>query len=66
MKTSIELDHANLKVYFYGSNTVRNVEDVIKIEHNENLMVITTGNGLTKLLNFANVNLIEEIQRESP
>lgn len=63
MKT--ELNHSSLKIWFYN-HVSRNVDDVTQIAHKDNLMVITTGNGLTKLINFANVNLIEEIQRESP
>lgn len=58
MKT--EIDHSNLKIWFY-SNISRNIEDVIQIDYKDNLMVITTGNGLTKLINFANVNFIEEV-----
>lgn len=60
MKT-IELDHSSLKIWFYN-HVSRNVEDVVQIEHKDNLMVITTGNGLTKLINFSNVNLIEEVE----
>jgi len=58
MKT--ELNHSNLKIWFYN-HVSRNIEDVVQIDHKDNLMVITTGNGLTKLINFANVNLIEEV-----
>lgn len=56
----VDLDHSNLKIWFYNQVS-RNISDVISIEHKDNLMCITTADGKTKLINFTNVNLIEEV-----
>jgi hypothetical protein len=58
---TIDLDHANLKVYFFTQGMTRNYEDVVGIEYHDNLMVLILGNGRTSLLNFNNINAIEEV-----
>ncbi|UWG96807.1 hypothetical protein LPY66_18300 [Dehalobacter sp. DCM] len=60
MKT--KLDHANLKIWFSQSMTSRNINDVVSIESKGNMMSVQKGNGSAVILNFDNVNLIEEIE----
>ena len=56
-----KFDNANLKIWFANQATSRNVQNVVEIEHNGDLMCITTRDGKTLLVNFSHVNLIEEL-----
>lgn len=63
---AIEYDHIPLKVWFSQGMTSRNIPDVVSIEISGNMMKITTGNKSEMILNFDNVNLIEEIETKEP
>ena len=54
-------DKANLKVWFSNNGTSRNLQKVVEIEHVGNLMTVTLDDGKTVLVNFDNVNMIEEV-----
>lgn len=55
------LDNATLKIWFANTSTSRNLSNVTEIEHYVNKMRIKT-NGRDVILNFNNVNLIEELE----
>lgn len=55
----------SIKVWFSGGSTSRNIDNVKSIESNAGLMMIRYRNrnndNRTMILNFANVNTIEEL-----
>lgn len=60
MKATFE--GASIKVWFKTLSTSRNFHDVAEIVQEGNAVLIKTGNGDQHLLNFENVNMIEEIE----
>lgn len=56
-----EFDRATIKIWFQNTSTSRNILNVIEIEHTTNLMCIKTAADKRFLINFENVNLIEEV-----
>ncbi len=53
---------AKIKVWFKTVSTSRNFYNVAEIVQEGNAVLIKTGNGDQHLLNFENVNMIEEIE----
>jgi hypothetical protein len=53
---------ATIKVWFKTISTSRNFYNVAEIVQEGNAVLIKTGNGDQHLLNFENVNMIEEIE----
>jgi hypothetical protein len=53
-------DNSTLKIWFANNGTSRNIHKVTEVEHVGNLMKITT-EGKAVLINFDNVNLVEEV-----
>lgn len=60
MKATFE--GASIKVWFNTLSTSRNFHNVAEIVQEKNAVLIKTGNGDQHLLNFENVNMIEEIE----
>ena len=58
MKTT--LNGKPIKVYFQGTGTTKNIINVKEIELVGNIMTVTTVDSKVKLINFNNVNLVEE------
>jgi hypothetical protein len=56
-----QFDNATLKVWFANNGTNRNFQNVVEVEHTGNLMRIELADGKTILINFNNVNMVEEI-----
>jgi hypothetical protein len=59
-----EFDNATIKVWFSTLSTSRNFHNVTEIVQESNAVLIKIGNGDQHLLNFDNVNMIEEIETE--
>lgn len=55
---------ATIKVWFNTLSTSRNFYNVAEIVQEGNAVLIRTGNGDQHLLNFENVNMIEELETE--
>jgi len=60
MKTILE--KKTVKIWFQGLSTSRNIYGVTEIDLQENLMKITNEHGSVAIVNFRNVNLLEEIE----
>ncbi len=60
-KMKAVFDNANIKVWFNTVSTSRNFYNVAEIVQEGNAVLIKIGNGDQHLLNFNNVNMIEEI-----
>lgn len=60
-KMKAVFEGATLKVWFKTLSTSRNFHNVAEIVQEGNALLIKTGNGDQHLLNFENVNMIEEI-----
>ncbi len=56
---------AKIKVWFSSQSTSRNFYNVAEIVQEGNAVLIKTGSGDQHLLNFENVNMIEEIEGEN-
>ncbi|MSU01903.1 hypothetical protein [Tissierella pigra] len=56
-----EFDNATIKVWFNSQSTSRNFHNVKEIHQEGNSALIRTSSGDQHLINFANVNMIEEI-----
>lgn len=56
-------DNSTIKIWFSNQSVSRNINNVIEIDHVVNLMKITDNKGQVCLLNFDNINLIEEIKQ---
>lgn len=56
-----QYDHAIFKVWFGGASTSRNFDHVMEIARAGDAMTITTSSGNKYLLNWSNINMIEEI-----
>lgn len=63
-KTVEKYDHAFFKVWFSGSHTSRNFSGVMEIERNGSVLFIRNDSGTTYVLNWDNINMIEEIHDE--
>jgi len=61
-KMKAVFEGASIKVWFNTLSTSRNFRDVAEIIQEGNAVLIRTGNGDQHLLNFENVNIIEEIE----
>ncbi len=57
-------DGATIKVWFKTISTSRNFYNVAEIVQEGNAVLIKIGNGDQHLLNFENVNMIEEIENK--
>ena len=55
---------ATLKVWFLNAGISRNFTNVAEIVQEGNALLIKTENGDQHLLNFENVNMIEEIETD--
>jgi hypothetical protein len=56
-----KFDNATVKVWFQNVSTSRNIRNVVEIEHEGNMMIIKTTEENIHLINFSNVNLIEQV-----
>ncbi|HHX62146.1 MAG TPA: hypothetical protein GX707_15770 [Epulopiscium sp.] len=59
-----EFDNAIIKVWFNSQSTSRNFYNVKAIVQDGNSALIRTTNGDQHLINFNNVNMIEEIAKK--
>jgi hypothetical protein len=59
-----KFEGATIKVWFNTLSTSRNFYNVAEIVQEGNAVLIRTGNGDQHLLNFENVNMIEELETE--
>jgi len=59
-----KFDHVLLKIWFTGSHTSRNFPLVMSVERDGNILTIKNSSGTTYLLNWNNINMIEEIHNE--
>lgn len=59
-----KFEGATIKVWFNTLSTSRNFYNVAEIVQEKNAVLIRTGNGDQHLLNFENVNMIEELETE--
>lgn len=59
-----KFEGATIKVWFNTLSTSRNFYNVAEIVQEKNAVLIRTGNGDQHLLNFDNVNMLEEIETE--
>lgn len=58
-----EFDNATIKIWFNSQSTSRNFYNVTEIEQSSNVALVRTTEGHQHLVNMANVNLIEEVDR---
>jgi hypothetical protein len=58
-----EFDNATIKIWFSSLSTSRNFHNVTEIIQSENMALIRTKDGKQHLVNMANVNLIEEVDK---
>ena len=58
-----EFDNAIIKVWFSSLSTSRNFYNVTEIIQSENMALIKTKDGKQHLVNMANVNLLEEVDK---
>ena len=56
------LNNATIKIWFSNLATCRNIPNVVEIEHNGNLMKVTDNKNNVILINFSNVNMVEEVK----
>lgn len=56
-----KFDNATIKVWFNSQGTSRNFFNVISILQKGNSALISTKNGDQHIVNFNNINMIEEI-----
>ncbi len=59
-----QFDHVLLKVWFGGAHTSRNFINVIAMTREGSALTIENNSGTTYLLNWNNINMIEEIYNE--
>lgn len=59
-----KFEGATIKVWFLNAGISRNFYNVAEIVQKGNALLIKTGNGDQHLLNFENVNMIEELETE--
>ena len=57
-----KFDNAQIKVWFNSQGTSRNFYNVVSILQKGNSALITTSGGDQHILNFNNINMIEEIE----
>ena len=57
--------NSTIKVWFKTLSTSRNFKNVTEIKQEGNAVLIKTSEGDQHLLNFENVNMIEEINTDS-
>lgn len=58
-----EFDNATIKIWFNSQSTSRNFHNVTEIIQSDGMALIRTSEGNQHLLNFNNINLIEEVDR---
>ena len=58
-----EFDNAIIKVWFNSLSTSRNFYNVTEIIQSENMALVKTKDGKQHLVNMANVNLLEEVDK---
>lgn len=58
-----EFDNAIIKVWFNSLSTSRNFHNVTEIIQSENMALVKTKDGKQHLVNMANVNLLEEVDK---
>lgn len=58
---TVKYDHAMLKIWFSAGATSRNISNVMEIEHKGNTLIIRNNSNTTYIVNYDNVNMIEEI-----
>ena len=58
-----EFDNAIIKVWFNSLSTSRNFYNVTEIIQSENMALIKAKDGKQHLVNMANVNLLEEVDK---
>jgi len=56
-----EFDKSTIKVWFNSQSTSRNFFNVMKIVHEGNSVLLTTSEGKHHILNFANINMLEQL-----
>lgn len=56
-----QFENASIKIWFANQSTSRNINNVIEIEYVSNIMAVKTNDGKTTMINFDNVNLVEEL-----
>lgn len=56
-----EFDEITIKIWFSNMSISRNIADVVEIKIDNNLIMIKDVKGKTFLINFNNVNSIEEV-----
>ncbi len=59
-----KFDHALIKVWFGGAHTSRNFPGVMSMGKKGNVLTITNSSGTVYVLNWDNINMIEEINDE--
>lgn len=59
-----EFDNATIKVWFNSQGTSRNFYNVRYILQEGNSALIKTANGDQHLVNFNNINMIEEVEEK--
>ena len=57
-------DNATIKIWFISLSTSRNIYNVTEIIQDGNMAIVKTSNGDQHLINFTNINLIEEVKRK--
>ena len=62
--TKQKFDRVLLKVWFGGVPTSRNFQKVMSMERSGNILTVINDSGPTYLLNWDNINMIEEIYSE--
>lgn len=58
-----KFDRSTLKVMFKQGGVSRNITDVVEVKLQDGLMSIRAYDGKEVLINFNNVNMVEEIER---
>ena len=62
--TTLKYNHAIIKVWFTGGHISRTFARVVEIQQDGDLMLIRNNSNTTYRLNWANVNMIEEVHDE--
>lgn len=57
-----QFDKATIKIWFASLSTSRNFKNVVEIVQEGNAGLIKISNGDQHLINWANVNIVEEIK----
>lgn len=57
------MEGGKVKIWFQGTSTSRNIDNVDTIEIVEDMALVRTGEGNSYYINMRNVNLIEEVAK---